>query len=389
MKPSAVSWRSSDRALLAASGAGVAGVAFLLVTGAWTARPASPESQGVVAMLERRAGGVLRRPAGTLVWDEVRAGAALHADEALYVPPGGAATVGFRRGSALDIEERSLVVLERPADERAAEDRIALVRGGVAGTAAGRALAVRAGASRALLEPGAEARLARAEGRAPSLEVYAGRTSLDGQPAATPAGPRLLSPRRGERIAFSGTPPTIPLTWTGGAGLMLEVARDPSFADTVAAAPGRSGSHAFRPPGAGTYYWRLAAADGAARGEARRLTVTEDAPPLGFSPMPGEIVLAPPGHEVPFWWTAIEGATRYRVEVATDAAFRALAFAAEGQGTSLWADLRLPEGVYYWRVRAVWEGGEGAASVPAPFRLVLRPVPDAPLLFDPAIEVRR
>jgi len=85
-----------------------------------------------------------------------------------------------------------------------------------------------------------------------------------------------------------------------------------------------------------------------------------------------------------------EGFARYRVEIATDSAFARVAFAADAEGPGLWAAPRLPEGVYYWRVRASEaDRGEAPFSAPSPFRLIHRPLPEAPQLFDPSIEVDR
>jgi hypothetical protein len=76
------------------------------------------------------------------------------------------------------------------------------------------------------------------------------------------------------------------------------------------------------------------------------------------------------------------------VELSTDPAFGTIVFSADAEGPGLWAALQLAEGVYYWRVRAsAAERGPAPFSRPSPFRLIHRPLPEAPQLFDSSIEV--
>jgi hypothetical protein len=115
-----------------------------------------------------------------------------------------------------------------------------------------------------------------------------------------------------------------------------------------------------------------------------------DRPPRPFSPAHGEIVLASNGVHVPFWWTAVAGASAYRVDVASDSAFRRIELSEPASGPGLWAALDLPEGVYFWRVRAARTSDAERLSPPSAtvaFRLIHRPVLDAPQLFDAAIEL--
>jgi hypothetical protein len=85
----------------------------------------------------------------------------------------------------------------------------------------------------------------------------------------------------------------------------------------------------------------------------------------------------------------VAGAARYRVEVAADAAFRQIALSEPANGPGLWVALDLTEGIYYWRVRAERPSESEHLSPPSAgvaFRLIRRPVLDAPQLFDAAIE---
>jgi hypothetical protein len=84
----------------------------------------------------------------------------------------------------------------------------------------------------------------------------------------------------------------------------------------------------------------------------------------------------------------VDGASHYRVEISPDASFAKIDLSADVEGPGLWTALDLPEGIYHWRVRArEAERGEAPFSDPSPFRLIRRPLPQAPQLFDPSIEV--
>ena len=377
-----------DRPVAAACGLGLAAVALLLALeyrGGGGTSPAEP----AVARLAQAQGGVLLRPAGTLAWETARSGDGLHAHDSIYVPPDAAASVEFAAGPTLEVEERSLVVIE-PAEPERPGAGLALVKGALAGTAGSASLAVRAGSGEVLLlDPGSAARLAAGPGGS-RLDVLEGRAHL-GQAALSAApGVRLERPARNQRIWASIFPVPVALSWDGtaAAGLLAEAARDAGFTRRVASGPAGTGQLEVELPEAGPWFWRVADAAGRPRSETRRLVVIVDRPPTPFSPMAGEIVLAPPGVQVPFWWTAVDGASRYRVEIAAEPSFRNLALSAAATGPGLWAALDLPEGVYYWRVRVDQaERGSSPPSAPSPFRLIRRPVPDAPRLFDPTIEV--
>jgi hypothetical protein len=226
----------------------------------------------------------------------------------------------------------------------------------------------------------------------PRLEVLAGAARLGGTALAAPAQVRLDAPARNQRTWSAAFPVPVALRWDGlaAAGLRVEAARDTGFERPLASAPAEPGRLDVKIPESGSWFWRIADAAGRSRSETRRLVVVEDRPPTPFSPMAGEIVLAPPGVQVPFWWTAVDAASRYQVQIAAEPSFHNLAFSGTASGPGLWAALDLPEGVYYWRVRVDQpERGESPFSTHSPFRLIRRPLPDAPHLFDPTLEVDR
>jgi hypothetical protein len=389
-QPWAGEWRDRDRLLLATSGLGLVVVFGLLLWGG--PEPARAVDAPAIAKLTYAGGGVLRRRTGTLAWDGVRSGTVLSSRDAVYVPPGGLATVSFESGAAFDVEEKSLILVEPPEDADGALNRVALLKGSIEGASGRGAAAIRGASGVALLEPGSEGRFqARAEQGTTWFELITGRARVNGAQVSAPAYPvRLEAPRSGQRLYFAQFPAAVALRWQVGAPaeLRLQVARDPAYAEVVSEAAAVGGAQAFRAPAPGSFFWRLVDAAGKPQSESRRFLVVEDRPPSLFSPIAGEVVFAPPGTQVPFWWTEVDGVSRYRVEIATDPSFRELAFAAEADGATLWADPRLPEGVYLWRVRALDPArGESPPSAPVRFRLVAQAVPNAPELFDPTIEV--
>lgn len=381
--------RDADTLLLAGSAVGFLAIAYFLLSESRVAR--SPGgAQPTVARLVRAEPGVLRRPSGTLVWDAARAGEPLAVRDSLYVPPAASASVTFEGGALLEIEERSLVVIEPPEPEPGAAT-LQLAKGSLSGSALAGRMTVRTPGGLAVLDPGSIARIGARGASGPHVEVAKGIVrSENGEVVQAAARIRLDQPARNQRFWFASFPASVPLRWdaTTALGARLEVARDRDFSMLVDRAPGSTGGHIFRPGTPGPYYWRLVDQDGAPQSEVRRILAVVDRPPRPFAPMAAEVLLAPPGAQVPFWWTVVDGASRYRLELSADSSFARVAFSADAEGPGVWVALQLPEGVYYWRVRASGEErGDAPFSTPAPFRLIHRPLPDAPQLFDPSIEV--
>jgi hypothetical protein len=78
----------------------------------------------------------------------------------------------------------------------------------------------------------------------------------------------------------------------------------------------------------------------------------------------------------------------YELEVSDGPGFDKVVFRRSIDGTELRTDLDLPEGRYHWRVRSFSsERGESPWGHPRSFRLLRKPLPDAPELLDPQLEV--
>lgn len=372
-----------DQVVATGSALGLMVVATLLLLDYSGVGAKRPPGAGI-ARLAAADGAVRWRSAGTLVWEAADAELPLAAGDAIFVQPGGAAAVAFRAGAVVELDERTLVVIEPPDPQ---VDRVRVVEGAVVAAAGSGQLAVGSGAGSAVIEPGG----AVAVGSEGGLELLEGRAVVGG--AAQGAVPRvpLLSPPRSQRIFSQDFPMAVALRWDGDAAraLTLEVSRERSFATRVATGPGAAGFFEVSVDAPGPWYWRLAGAKGESVSEVRKFMAVVDRPPRPFSPAPGEIVLAPQGVQVPFWWTAVAGAARYRVEVASDPGFHRIALSEPAPGPGLWAVLDLPEGVYHWRVRAERSQEAERPSPPSPtvsFRLIRRPVLDAPELFDATLE---
>jgi hypothetical protein len=223
------------------------------------------------------------------------------------------------------------------------------------------------------------------------VALLSGDASVSGAAAALTSFPvRLAAPAPSQRVYFAGRTAPVELRWDGAAarGDAVEVAREAGFGAALATLPGAGGTGAFVPPSAGTYYWRVVDRRRAARSETRAIVVVEDLPPLPFSPADGDIVVAPLGRAVPFWWTEVDGVGSYVVEISASPAFDDVALSVSVDRPGAWVDPRLPEGTYHWRVRAAdAERGPSPPSRPSSFRLVHASVPDAPELLDPTIQV--
>jgi hypothetical protein len=371
-----------DEWVAAASVVVLVGVVSLLVADLRRAPKRTPPPVPV-AKLAAVFGAVSWRGAGTLAWEPAESQQPLAAGDAVFVQPGGAAQLTFATGAVVQAEERTLVVVEPPAPQ---EDRLRVLEGSVLATAGGSALGLRSRGAEAVLSPGGAAS-ADGGGR---LELLEGKARIGAEERAAAPAVRLLAPARGHRLYAAAFPVSIELRWEGDAARedLVEVSRERTFERNVASGPGAAGTLDVQVDHAGPLYWRLTDARGRPRSETRKLTAILDLPPRAYSPQPGEIVLSPLGIHTPFWWTPVDGAQRYRVEVAHDDTFRRIALSEQANGPGLWASLDLPEGIYHWRVRAERQGAEEPAppSPAVPFRLIHRPVLDAPDLFDPSIE---
>lgn len=344
-----------------------------------------------------------RRPARTLGWSPLQRGGEVREQDALYVPPGVEARLQFNDGSVLELDERTLVVVEVPRPGRAFH-AVSLTKGSLATRAGNHGFEVLTPKGDAELEAKGEAKLLLTEKQL-ELDVEQGHATLKGHSVkegeraasgeqgvqALPGWPVVLvSPKSNERRFFKGnTAPPMPLEWRGE-GLehgTLQLARDRSFAFVLHEEPAAAQQWTFSGD-TGVFWWRVVDESGEPMSEARRFSLLEDAPPQLATPAQGEVVLVTPEQPAFFSWSQVRGVSRYKLEIAERRDFAAPAFAREVDGPQLKVALELPEGVWLWRVRPVDdERGDAAASAPKAFRLIHKPLLDAPELLNPVIEV--
>lgn len=365
--------------------------------------PATP----TVASVRQASGQVKLRLALTLGWRNVARGVDVHDGDAVFVPPGSEATLEFSDGTLLALDERTLVVVEKP---RAGGRTVTLRQGAVSGQAGSEGLTLATPAGEARLEAASEARVELTDPTRLEVAVKKGAAKVKAKGAggektlgggqrvaAAESGtaelapwPVLLgAPEAQAQLPFRGTPPAVTLSWSGTvpAGARVQLARDRLFAFVERELPAAETSVVLEAPAAGITWWRLVDAAGAPVSEARRFTCLEDVSPVAMFPRNGEVLLAPPGTEVSFAWTPLPGISRYRLELSPSQGFEPVARTEVVSGASARLKLDLNEGAWFWRVRVEDGAGPGLPSEGRRFRVIHKGIPDAPELLNPEIEV--
>ncbi len=359
----------------------------------------------VVAAVKQASGEVKVRLAFTLGWRSADRGAEVHDGDALFVPPGAEATLAFLDGTQLSLDERSLVVIERP---RAGVRSVTLRQGSVSGRAGSEGLTLQTPAGEARLDADSEARV-ELTGEQLQVSVKKGTAQVKGSTggqktigsgqrvAAARAGTtelaafvvQLEQPEAQARIPFRGNPLAVTLTWSGHApeGARVQIARDRLYAFVDAELPASGVSLVLKTPAKGVTWWRVVDGEGRPISEARRFTHVEDVAPVAMYPRSGEVLLAPPGTPVAFAWAPLRGISRYRLEISPSQGFEPVTVSEAANGATARLSLSLNEAMWFWRVRVDDESGLGAPSEPMRFRVIHKGIPEAPELLNPEIEV--
>ncbi len=397
-------WKSGERDLWLA-GASAVLAAGALTLALWGGQNTEASTTPTVAALKQATGEVKLRFAATLGWQGANRGTEVHDGDALFVPPGAAATLTFVDGTELSVDERSLVVIERP---RAGVRSVTLRQGSVSGRAGSEGLTLQTSAGEARLEAETEARV---ELTGEQLEVSVSKgtakvqnptggakTIAKGQRVAAaktgttelaPFAITLQQPDGQALFPFRGEPGSVTLSWGGEApaGSRVQIARDRLFAFVDLELPAKGNSLVLKAPAKGVSWWRVVDANNQPISEARRFTCVEDVAPVAMYPRSGEVLLAPHGTEVGFAWAPLPGISRYRLEISPSQGFEPLAVSERVDGATARVSLSLNESTYFWRVRVDDESGLGAPSEPMRFRIIHKGIPEAPELLNPEIEV--
>lgn len=197
--------------------------------------------------------------------------------------------------------------------------------------------------------------------------AYTKLTEEGGGGGVPSAAPTDLAPADGA----TDQPTTLTLSWSavdGATGYDLQVATDMNFSDLVVDAAVDATAQDVQGLSEGTtYYWRVRArnADGAGPFSATQQFSTESgvqAPGAAPRDLVPEDGVADQPTTLTFSWGAVDGATGYDLQVATDAGFGRLAVEVSVAGTSQEVQDLAEDTAYYWRVRATNEGGPGPFS---------------------------
>jgi hypothetical protein len=188
------------------------------------------------------------------------------------------------------------------------------------------------------------------------------------------------------------TDTTLTFTWasvTGAAGYQFQLASEETFTTPLIAQPVPGTRYMPDTPLAhGQYYWRVSADNGATWTPAWSLTLTPG--------LPGKPKLTAPRNNVltsdntpSLTWTAVNDGNVYQVQIGADRRFNSLIQEIEVLGSELaYTALSLPDGRYYWRVRALNAvGAPGKWSARRTFIVDTTP-PAVPALAAPASDAR-
>jgi hypothetical protein len=343
---------------------------------------------------------VRRRPAARLGWDTLGRGDKVYELDALFVPPGVEAKVTFKDGTVLELDERSLVVIDLT---RAGRRNVSVRQGSIAGSAGAAGLSLNTPQGTAQLSPQSQATLEVTPdavamavtkgdgvlGATALADGQRGGMTAQGTQTHDPWAVALLEPARNQRRFFQGQAPAVTFRWQPSPGdQRVQVARDRGFAFVLEERTAADGSFVFTRGGAGVFWWRVVDDVGTPVSEARRFTVLEDVPPVQLGPREGEVVLSDAKQLGVFSWVGVRGVSRYKLELSSSPNFAAIAWERDVEGTQLRTPLTLEEGRWFWRVRTIdEERGESGPSPARAFRLIHRALPEAPELLNPEIEV--
>jgi hypothetical protein len=355
---------------------------------------------------------VRRRADGSLVWSRLRSGAPVYDADAVFVGPDSEAMLTLVDGARLEIEANSLVVVRLPGERhRGSRPAVELVRGSASGTAAGEALAVRAGAAAVTLKRGSQGRVVVRDDGAAQVDVGTGSAEVRGAGGATalepaqrqevgPAGdlrgpvrrlePTLTAPANGARIYYSGRRPDVVFRWRpleGAGPYRLDLSRDPSFRAVERTVEVAATEFTHQALAAGIYHWRVRRLSGEREVASQewRLTILDDRPPLLYEPRAGDI-LQPAGAVIAFAWTEVRNASDYVLEVAP-AEQAAATFRHEVNRPYYVHGEQLPEGRHCARVQVRDPARTEIPWSPARcFEVLHKPRLGAPDVFDPTLD---
>jgi len=318
-----------------------------------------------------------RKAPGGLGWERMRNNSPVYNADTLRTADASEASISFDDGTSLDVYENSMLKLDFGGPKKNLEFLSGEI--GLGSSKGTTEYTISSSGGKIKIDKGAKATFSRDADKL-SVELSSGGASLvrsDGSVQAiaqnqelqvdvksgeaaivvrpvVPLRPepnaRLLSLAGGDKaaIGFSWQPGDPARRSDAGASFRLEMARSKDFSseETSETVVGLSRSAWL---GAGTWYWRVRDASGQLS-PVRKLSLDLSRPPSPVFPADGRRYeyrrLKP---SVNFAWTAMEGASSYLFEVASEPSFSRPALRTRATTTSLSVD-SLGEGTWYWRV---------------------------------------
>lgn len=98
--------------------------------------------------------------------------------------------------------------------------------------------------------------------------------------------------------------------------------------------------------------------------EGEMVKTKEIAPPILINPSTPQVSLAPGEKGLTFSWSQVENVRGYRVSVSRNQFFSGAAVVFDKTVTAEQVVLAVPEGVYFWKVRSIGDGGRESADSP-------------------------
>ena len=397
--------------LLATAALGV--VLVFTFSGLGTPPEAAAARRADIGQVEWTVREVRRRADGSLVWNHARRGTPVRDADAVFVGPDSEAVLTLVDGARLEIEANSLVVVRLPrARSRGDQPAVELVRGSASGTAAGDALALRAGAAAITVRRGSQSRVVvRGDGATQvdvgsgSAEVQTGRGASALQPGerqevgaagdlrgpARRLEPTLVAPTNGARIYSTDRRPDVRFAWRpleGTGPYWLDLSRDPSFHAVLRTVEVTATDVTLEALAAGVYHWRIRrlGSGGEIASQEWRLTVIDERPPVLYEPRAGDI-LQPAGAVIAFAWTSVRNESAYTLEIARDEQWGAAARRVTADRPYHVQREQLPEGRHCARVQ-VQDPARPATpwSAARCFEVLHKPRLGAPEVFDPQLD---
>jgi serine/threonine protein kinase len=223
------------------------------------------------------------------------------------------------------------------------------------------------------------------------------RTLAESQRVFTPSSPAA------EQMIWMKDAKSLEFSWAGtsGAEIFLQLAKDPEFRDVILEAANPASPYIPQAPTLPefedrNYFWRLVRKDGATTEplfESVRFQVLTLAPPQPSWPIDQATSVV--DKSMLFSWLQKSADVSYQFQLARDGDFQQLFSSQKTRDVQVTVSA-LPEGVYFWRVRAENDNGstrwsqartltlkkpevQAPVSVPAPVPVVAPPVVQPPL----------